>query len=1076
MKSQNLSVKRLFGRVAIGFALSMSGITIALFLVTKQTAVLLTGGALLLCALVGIFVLTQAFGKRLSQFTADLCQTLDHMIAGNEAPQRPEDSETQLARIGHRLARLYQIMQENRRRVDEERQELQTLVSDISHQVKTPVSNLKMATDTLLEKPMTEAERTDFIRGIRSQTDKLDFLFQALVKTSRLETGVIQLDKKPGRLFDTVAQAMSGIVYAAEKKEIAVSVDCPEDLTVSHDSKWTSEALFNLLDNAVKYTPAGGKISVSVVLWEMYMEIKVADTGKGISESNQAAIFRRFYREEEVHEQQGVGIGLYLAREIVTRQGGYIKVVSEPGKGSEFSIMLPTKWNAADGHFRLPAVNFFEMSERCNISPRFSMKFFGRCNISRTFGFYNTLIKYGGDTTMTWPFENDTSAITKKLAQRSFKANKLRNIVAVIAIVLTSMLFTSVTTLCVGAIQSIQTTILQIRGTSPSTGTSVNWIAIIAALFFIMIFVITGYLLIRNIFEISVVQEIKKYGLLRTIGTTEKQIKRIVYKQAFWLSIIAISIGLILGYIVGILMLPWILNFMKGEYHNLSVNLSFNPIIFVVAGIFSAITVWVSIKKPFKIAATISPIEATRYYEKDNYHSANKNRLSFKNRITEMAWRNLRRNSKRTIFIVLSMILCIILLNSAIAIGNSVDVKKYVSSVTSFDFVVASPNTFSNVQGFRFKDDSVSNEIISDIENNIPVLNGSRIYKNTLDDVSVTYDYGSLVTEVLDEYTEDNHLIRSGMVDGRTYPVKLGVDYRPLCNIYGVEKSILPKLNFIEGETDIQQLTSYLESGNYVIEISAINPNESPEFLCPLNQEVTIYKDGLPYKTVSVIARAVVDFSLVESPGKNVGYTDVGGDRPIFYMSNEMFVELYNNPAIMSYVFDVEKEHFLPATEYINSLPTVEYASSETLAQTMNGLKQTIFIIGGLIGFLLGSIGLVNFSNIIITGIINRQREFATLESIGMTKKQINKLTVLEGLFYAFLICVMGLPLSLIVANTILPTFFNQPDLWLFTIQPTIFPLILEGIVICVVAIIVPHVSFRYFRKTSIVARLRVVE
>ena len=343
MKVKNLSVKRLFGRVAIGLVLSMSGITIALFLVTKQTAVVLTGGALLLCALVGIFVLTQAFGKRLSQFTADLCQTLDHMIAGNEAPKRPEDSETQLARIGHRLARLYQIMQENRRLVDEERQELQTLVSDISHQVKTPVSNLKMATDTLLEKPMAEAERTDFIRGIRNQTDKLDFLFQALVKTSRLETGVIQLDKKSGRLFDTVAQAMSGIVYAAEKKEIAVSVDCPEDLTVSHDSKWTSEALFNLLDNAVKYTPAGGKIAVSVVLWEMYVEIKVTDTGKGISESNQAAIFRRFYREEEVHEQQGVGIGLYLAREIVARQGGYIKVVSEQGKGSEFSIMLPTK-------------------------------------------------------------------------------------------------------------------------------------------------------------------------------------------------------------------------------------------------------------------------------------------------------------------------------------------------------------------------------------------------------------------------------------------------------------------------------------------------------------------------------------------------------------------------------------------------------------------------------------------------------------------------------------------------------------------------------------------------------------
>ncbi|GFI57058.1 ABC transporter ATP-binding protein YtrE [Muribaculaceae bacterium] len=140
---------------------------------------------------------------------------------------------------------------------------------------------------------MAEAERTDFIRAIRSQTDKLDFLFQALVKTSRLETGVIRLDKKPERLFDTVAQAMSGIVYAAEKKKITVSADCPEDLTVSHDSKRTSEPLFNLSDNAVKYTPAGGKIAVSVVLWEMYVEIKAADTGKGISESKQASIFRR---------------------------------------------------------------------------------------------------------------------------------------------------------------------------------------------------------------------------------------------------------------------------------------------------------------------------------------------------------------------------------------------------------------------------------------------------------------------------------------------------------------------------------------------------------------------------------------------------------------------------------------------------------------------------------------------------------------------------------------------------------------------------------------------------------------
>ena len=343
MKTRPLSVKRLFLWICIGLLLSMTAITLILFSLTLEVAVLIAGAALIGCAFVWFFVLTQAFGKRLSLFTSELCKTLDNMMDGDEEPKPTDNSETLFARINHRLTRLYQIMQANRRKVEEERQELQTLVSDISHQVKTPVSNLKMVTDTLLTKPVTEAERIDFIKGVRSQTDKLDFLFQALVKTSRLETGVIRLEKKPGRIYDTVAQAMSGIVYAAEKKQIGVSVDCPENLTVAHDSKWTAEALFNLLDNAVKYTPAGGKITVTVEEWEMYIEIKVADTGKGISESNQAAIFRRFYREEEVHDQPGVGIGLYLAREIITQQGGYIKVVSELGNGSAFSIMLPLR-------------------------------------------------------------------------------------------------------------------------------------------------------------------------------------------------------------------------------------------------------------------------------------------------------------------------------------------------------------------------------------------------------------------------------------------------------------------------------------------------------------------------------------------------------------------------------------------------------------------------------------------------------------------------------------------------------------------------------------------------------------
>lgn len=343
MKLERLSIKNLCLLIGAGALLSMLVIIAVLYALTSDMLMLWGGAALTVCTIVWIFLLVLFFSKRLSIFTRDLCQTLDNMISGNEEPKQISDRETLFSRISHRLSRLYDIMQENSRKVDEERQELQRLVSDISHQVKTPVSNLKMVTDTLLTKSVTDQERIDFLQGIRSQIDKLDFLFQALVKTSRLETGAIRLEKKDCLLFDTLAQAMSGIVYSAEKKDIIVTVDCPEDLYLSHDSKWTAEALFNLLDNAVKYTLTGGRISVSVEQWEMYIKLNVTDTGKGISEGNQASIFRRFYREEEVHDESGVGIGLYLAREIITRQGGYIKVISEIGKGSTFSVFLPVR-------------------------------------------------------------------------------------------------------------------------------------------------------------------------------------------------------------------------------------------------------------------------------------------------------------------------------------------------------------------------------------------------------------------------------------------------------------------------------------------------------------------------------------------------------------------------------------------------------------------------------------------------------------------------------------------------------------------------------------------------------------
>ena len=196
MKLNNLSAKKICRLVSAGLILSMLVLTVILSSIMQDMKIFIAGGTLTLCAFFWIKLLVVSFGKRLSLFTSDLCRTLDNMIDGNEKLQKSNESETLFAHINHRLIRLYEIMQENRHKVDMERQELQMLISDISHQVKTPVSNLRMVTDTLLTKPVSEEERRDFLQGILSQTDKLDFLFQALVKTSRLETGAIRLEKK----------------------------------------------------------------------------------------------------------------------------------------------------------------------------------------------------------------------------------------------------------------------------------------------------------------------------------------------------------------------------------------------------------------------------------------------------------------------------------------------------------------------------------------------------------------------------------------------------------------------------------------------------------------------------------------------------------------------------------------------------------------------------------------------------------------------------------------------------------------------------------------------------------------
>lgn len=273
-------------------------------------------------------------------FSDRLERCLDVMISGQDIENDNALQDSLWDKIYEKLRKLNHKWQGQNLLNQEEKRQMKELISDISHQTKTPIANIKMYLE-ILESEEDSGQRTEFLDRLEGQTEKLDFLLQSMVKMSRLETGVIEISKQPASIYETLGQAVASVVPKAEQKGIRLYVDCDECLPAVHDRKWTEEAVFNILDNAVKYTPSGGDIHITVSVQEFFTKISVRDSGKGIAKDRQAQIFGRFYREPEVHDEEGIGVGLYLARKIITLQNGYIEVESEPGQGADFRIYLP---------------------------------------------------------------------------------------------------------------------------------------------------------------------------------------------------------------------------------------------------------------------------------------------------------------------------------------------------------------------------------------------------------------------------------------------------------------------------------------------------------------------------------------------------------------------------------------------------------------------------------------------------------------------------------------------------------------------------------------------------------------
>ena len=271
--------------------------------------------------------------------TSRLLIRLDDMIesAANGSFSECEYSEKRLSRLESKMYRYLTAGKTAQRQITSEKDNIKTLVSDISHQTKTPVANILLYCELLLEDDLSENSKNNLM-ALYSQTKKLRFLIESLIKLSRLETGIISLSPKKQEIQPLLDKIFIQYNQKADSKDLYLNT-VKTDATAVFDEKWTLEALCNIVDNAIKYTVTGG-ISINVIVYEFFVRIDISDTGIGISDNKHEKVFSRFYRSEKVNTTEGVGIGLYLARKIITGENGYIKVSSLPEHGSTFSVFL----------------------------------------------------------------------------------------------------------------------------------------------------------------------------------------------------------------------------------------------------------------------------------------------------------------------------------------------------------------------------------------------------------------------------------------------------------------------------------------------------------------------------------------------------------------------------------------------------------------------------------------------------------------------------------------------------------------------------------------------------------------
>lgn len=601
----------------------------------------------------------------------------------------------------------------------------------------------------------------------------------------------------------------------------------------------------------------------------------------------------------------------------------------------------------------------------------------------------------------------------------------------------------------------------------------------------ILLIVFTGYLIIYNVFQISVAGDIRFYGLLKTIGTTPRQLRRIIRLQALTLSAVGIPIGLVIGWLIGGQLTPVIVARLNGIMPMTSVS----PWIFVVSAAFALLTVLISCRKPGRMAARVSPVEAVRYTEGSSEKTRSKGRKARKVSPFTMAWANLGRSKGKTVVTVLSLSLAVVLLTVTVNFAGGFDMDKYVSNFTASDFIVANAGKFQTSTLFS-AEQAVPQSVIDDIDAQGGITDSGVVYGQTSPVLEyVTEDWFRQNKQNFYAPEEMDNLIR--LTDKNEAGLLAdGVQ------ISGMSDFALDHLTVLEGD-----LSALYEPGSRAIaavyseddygnadrnshwarlgDTVTLRYVEESEYYDPDTGEVWASLEDVPdganwverpiqYRDVDYTVAALVTVPYALS------YRYYGSDE--FILNDQTFVQDSGTGSIMYYAFDTTDEanaameSFLADyTENVN--PELDYESKATYAGEFESMRSMFLLLGGALSFIVGLVGVLNFFNAILTGIIARQRELAVLQAVGMTGRQLRAMLIWEGLLYAL----GAAGLALILTLTLGPIAFQAVEglFWFFTYHLNLTPFLFIIPLFALLGAGIPVITGHEMAKRTVVERLR---